>query len=159
MLRLTLAATSRPKKPDEPILVRMERTPCLPGLAGTRSAPRGTRRFTIYAVRKTFERSIRDQFRACSWRRRIRSSERYHGHHGESLAAWIRVRIQLSFRSGMAEGREPVRKSAAKRFGPNRDCKFRRRELLPTPIRPWIRPGAQWKNCIRFDRLIHRAEN
>jgi len=26
------------QKADEPILVRMERTPCLPGLAGTRSA-------------------------------------------------------------------------------------------------------------------------
>jgi len=50
-----------PKSPDQPILVRMERTPCLPGLPerDQHRAGRGDLLSTPFA---TFERSIRDQF-------------------------------------------------------------------------------------------------
>ena len=50
-----------PKKSDEPILVRMERTPCLPGLPerDQHRAGRGDLLSTPFA---TFERNIRDQF-------------------------------------------------------------------------------------------------
>lgn len=50
-----------PKKPDEPILVRMERTPCLPGLP-ERDQHRAGRGDLLSTTFETFERSIRDQF-------------------------------------------------------------------------------------------------
>ena len=50
-----------PKKPDEPILVRMERTPCLPGLS-ERDQHRAGRGDLLSTPFETFERSIRDQF-------------------------------------------------------------------------------------------------
>ena len=50
-----------PKKSDEPILVRMERTPCLPGLP-ERDQHRAGRGDLLSAPFETFERSIRDQF-------------------------------------------------------------------------------------------------
>jgi spermidine dehydrogenase len=50
-----------PKHPDEPVLVRMERTPCLPGLPerDQHRAGRGDLLSTPFSV---FERNIRDQF-------------------------------------------------------------------------------------------------
>jgi spermidine dehydrogenase len=50
-----------PKSPNEPMLVRMERTPCLPGLSerDQHKAGRGDLLSTSFA---TFERNIRDQF-------------------------------------------------------------------------------------------------
>jgi len=50
-----------PKKPAEPILVRMERTPCLPGLP-ERDQHRAGRGDLLATPFETFERSIRDQF-------------------------------------------------------------------------------------------------
>jgi len=50
-----------PKTPDEPILVRMERTPCLPGLT-ERDQHRAGRGDLLSASFETFERKIRDQF-------------------------------------------------------------------------------------------------
>jgi len=50
-----------PKMPDEPILVRMERTPCLPGLP-ERDQHRAGRGDLLATPFETFERSIRDQF-------------------------------------------------------------------------------------------------
>jgi spermidine dehydrogenase len=50
-----------PKKPDQPILVRMERTPCLPGLP-ERDQHRAGRGDLLSTPFETFERSIRDQF-------------------------------------------------------------------------------------------------
>ena len=50
-----------PKTPDQPILVRMERTPCLPGLP-ERDQHRAGRGDLLSAPFETFERSIRDQF-------------------------------------------------------------------------------------------------
>jgi spermidine dehydrogenase len=50
-----------PKTPDEPILVRMERTPCLPGLP-ERDQHRAGRGDLLSTPFETFERSIRDQF-------------------------------------------------------------------------------------------------
>jgi spermidine dehydrogenase len=50
-----------PKTPDEPVLVRMERTPCLPGLS-ERDQHRAGRGDLLSASFETFERSIRDQF-------------------------------------------------------------------------------------------------
>ena len=50
-----------PKTPDEPMLVRMERTPCLPGLP-ERDQHRAGRGDLLSTPFETFERSIRDQF-------------------------------------------------------------------------------------------------
>jgi spermidine dehydrogenase len=50
-----------PKNPDEPILVRMERTPCLAGLP-ERDQHRAGRGDLLSAPFETFERNIRDQF-------------------------------------------------------------------------------------------------
>jgi spermidine dehydrogenase len=50
-----------PKKPDEPILVRMERTPCLPGVP-ERDQHRAGRGDLLATSFETFERNIRDQF-------------------------------------------------------------------------------------------------
>ncbi|HSC46335.1 MAG TPA: FAD/NAD(P)-binding protein [Candidatus Acidoferrum sp.] len=50
-----------PKTPEEPILVRMERTPCLPGLS-ERDQHRAGRGDLLSAPFERFERSIRDQF-------------------------------------------------------------------------------------------------
>ena len=50
-----------PKHPDEPILVRMERTPCLPGLP-ERDQHRAGRGDLLSTSFETFERNIRDQF-------------------------------------------------------------------------------------------------
>ncbi len=50
-----------PKKPDQPILVRMERTPCLPGLP-ERDQHRAGRGDLLSTPFETFERNIRDQF-------------------------------------------------------------------------------------------------
>jgi spermidine dehydrogenase len=49
-----------PKTPDEPILVRMERTPCLPGLS-ERDQHRAGRGDLLSTSFETFERNIRDQ--------------------------------------------------------------------------------------------------
>jgi spermidine dehydrogenase len=50
-----------PTNPDEPILVRMERTPCLPGLP-ERDQHRAGRGDLLSTSFETFERNIRDQF-------------------------------------------------------------------------------------------------
>jgi spermidine dehydrogenase len=50
-----------PKTADQPILVRMERTPCLPGLP-ERDQHRAGRGDLLSTPFETFERSIRDQF-------------------------------------------------------------------------------------------------
>ena len=50
-----------PKNPDEPILVRMERAPCLPGLP-ERDQHRAGRGDLLSTPFETFERNIRDQF-------------------------------------------------------------------------------------------------
>jgi spermidine dehydrogenase len=49
-----------PKNPEEPILVRMERTPCLPGLS-ERDQHRAGRGDLLSTSFETFERNIRDQ--------------------------------------------------------------------------------------------------
>ena len=49
-----------PKSPDEPIVVRMERTPCLPGLS-ERDQHRAGRGDLLSTTFETFERNIRDQ--------------------------------------------------------------------------------------------------
>ncbi|HKF25894.1 MAG TPA: NAD(P)/FAD-dependent oxidoreductase, partial [Candidatus Acidoferrum sp.] len=50
-----------PKTPDQPMLVRMERSPCLPGLS-ERDQHRAGRGDLLATPFETFERSIRDQF-------------------------------------------------------------------------------------------------
>src|SRR6266478_2692489 len=50
-----------PKHPDEPIVVRLERTPCLPGLS-ERDQHRAGRGDLLSTSFETFERNIRDQF-------------------------------------------------------------------------------------------------
>jgi len=49
-----------PESPDEPIVVRMERTPCLPGLS-ERDQHRAGRGDLLSTTFETFERNIRDQ--------------------------------------------------------------------------------------------------
>ena len=60
-LAVDVGGYESPKTPDQPILVRMERTPCLPGLPerDQHRAGRGDLLSTSFA---TFERNIRDQF-------------------------------------------------------------------------------------------------
>ena len=60
-LPVDIGAYESPKTPDQPILVRMERTPCLPGLP-ERDQHRAGRGDLLSAPFETFERSIRDQF-------------------------------------------------------------------------------------------------
>jgi spermidine dehydrogenase len=56
-----IGAYKSPKSPEEPILVRMERTPCLPGLP-ERDQHRAGRGEMLSTTFETFERKIRDQF-------------------------------------------------------------------------------------------------
>ena len=60
-LPVDIGGYESPKKPDEPILVRMERTPCLPGLS-ERDQHRAGRGDLLSTPFETFERNIRDQF-------------------------------------------------------------------------------------------------
>ena len=60
-LPVDIGGYESPKKPDEPILVRMERTPCLPGLS-ERDQHRVGRGDLLSTPFETFERNIRDQF-------------------------------------------------------------------------------------------------
>ena len=60
-LPVDIGGYESPKKPDEPILVRMERTPCLPGLS-ERDQHRAGRGDLLSTTFEMFERSIRDQF-------------------------------------------------------------------------------------------------
>ena len=94
--------------PEQPILARMLRTPCKPGLSA-RDQQRAGHADLLSTPFSTFERNIRDQIRSRLGDGRVRSGARYRRHHGESLAAWLRVRIQFPVGSGMAEGRVAVR--------------------------------------------------
>jgi spermidine dehydrogenase len=60
-LPVDIGAYQSPKTPDQPVLVRMERTPCLPGLP-ERDQHRAGRGDLLSTPFETFERSIRDQF-------------------------------------------------------------------------------------------------
>jgi len=60
-LPVDIGGYESPKKPEEPILVRMERTPCLPGLS-ERDQHRAGRGDLLSTPFETFERNIRDQF-------------------------------------------------------------------------------------------------
>ncbi len=60
-LAVDIGGYESPKKPEEPILVRMERTPCLPGLP-ERDQHRAGRGDLLSTPFETFERNIRDQF-------------------------------------------------------------------------------------------------
>jgi spermidine dehydrogenase len=59
-LAVDIGGYQSPKTPDEPILVRMERSPCLPGLP-ERDQHRAGRGDLLSTPFETFERSIRDQ--------------------------------------------------------------------------------------------------
>jgi len=59
-LPVNIGAYRSPKTPDEPILVRMERMPCVPGLP-ERDQHRAGRGDLLSTSFETFERSIRDQ--------------------------------------------------------------------------------------------------
>jgi spermidine dehydrogenase len=60
-LPVDIGGYESPKTPDQPILVRMERTPCLPGLP-ERDQHRAGRGDLLSTSFETFERNIRDQF-------------------------------------------------------------------------------------------------
>jgi len=60
-LPVDIGGYESPKTPDQPILVRMERTPCLPGLP-ERDQHRAGRGDLLSTSFDTFERNIRDQF-------------------------------------------------------------------------------------------------
>jgi spermidine dehydrogenase len=60
-LCVDLGGYESPKTPNQPILVRLERTPCLPGLP-ERDQHRAGRGDLLSTPFETFERNIRDQF-------------------------------------------------------------------------------------------------
>src|SRR5258706_14378558 len=60
-LPVDIGGYESPKHPDEPIVVRLERTPCLPGLS-ERDQHRAGRGDLLSTSFETFQRNIRDQF-------------------------------------------------------------------------------------------------
>ena len=90
-----------PRSPDEPMLVRMVRTPCLPGLP-ERDQNRAGQPKCFNTPFETFERNIRDQLARTPRSWRVRPGERYHGA-SPSIAgrtATLTNTIRCSIRNG-----------------------------------------------------------
>jgi hypothetical protein len=122
-LAVDIGGYEAPKKAEQPILVRMERTPCLPGLP-ERDQHRAGRGDLLSTPFEMFERSIRDQFaRVLGEAGFDPANEITASDHRQSLAAWLRLRIQLPGRSGMGEGRESMR-NWPQTFWTDRDREF-----------------------------------
>ena len=81
-----------PRSPDEPMLVRMVRTPCQPGLP-----ERDQNRAGQHDIFNTIVRDFRAQYPRPAGAHprpgRLRSGERCDGHHRQSLAARLCLRI------------------------------------------------------------------
>ena len=87
--------------PDEPTILRMERTPCQPGLS-EHEQNRAGRAELLGTSFATFEqqdpRAAAGHFR----RRRLRPGHGHRSHYGKPLAARLRARVQLALRSAAA---------------------------------------------------------
>ena len=130
--------------PDQPAIVRMLRTPCKPGLSA-RDQQRAGHADLLSTPFSTFERNIRDQFARVLGAWRVRSGARYRSHHGESMAARLRVRIQFLVGSGMAEGRSRPARSDENVSGAFRS-RIRTRPPRLIPTKRSIRLIAPCKN-------------
>ena len=86
------ASYESPRSPDEPMLVRMVRTPCQPGLP-ERDQNRAGQLDIFNTTFETFERNIRDQLARILGPGGFDPAERHHGHHRQSLAARLCLRI------------------------------------------------------------------
>ena len=128
------------RSPDEPILVRMTRVPCSPGL-DPRSQFRAGQAELLATSFETFERNIRDQLHAHPRSGRVRSGGRHRRHHGQSLAARLRLRIQSIVRSGLGRAR-PAPRRRPRALRPNRDREFGFRRRAPIPTWRSTRLGA-----------------
>jgi spermidine dehydrogenase len=78
------------RSPDEPVLVHMTRVPTAPGLP-EREQHRIGRQDILSTSFATYERNIRDQLDRHARTRRLRCCARHHSHHGQSLAARLRL--------------------------------------------------------------------
>ena len=139
--QLILAGYESPKKPDEPILVRMERTPCLPGLP-ERDQHRAGRGDLLSTSFETFERSIRDQLRARPRRRRVRSRAAI-STESPSTGGRTATRTNITICSiqQWPKGQSPCE------IGGNVLAELRLQILtlapLRTPIKRWTKPGER----------------
>ena len=140
--------------PEEPILVRMLRTPCQPGLAGARPTARRALRPAGDVVRNVRAKYPRPTgARAGRWR--VRSRARHRRDHGEPLAARLRVRIQPAVGSRIGP-RDSVRAtSPASALGASRLPTPMPRPP-PTPIRRSIRLFVLCRNCFRSREASER---
>ena len=78
------------KKPDEPIVIHMMKTPCKPGRPAREQHKLG--RIQLFMTPfETYERNIREQLARMLGGGRLRSGARHPGDHGEPLAARLRV--------------------------------------------------------------------
>ncbi len=130
--------------PDDPVLVHMVRTPCQAGLS-EHDQNRAGRAELLRTSFETFERNIRDQLQRTLSDGGFDRGARYHGHHGQSMAARLCTRIQPALRSGSpriaaAARRRPrsVRPHYHRQFGCRRRCVYR----LGDQSRPSRRHGA-----------------
>ena len=111
------------RSPDEPILVHMLRTPCQPGLPA-RDQQRAGHYDLLTTSFETFERNIRDQLARVLGAWRLRPGPRHRGHHRESLAPRLRLRIQPLMGPGLARGQAAMR-HRAQAFWADHDRQFR----------------------------------
>ena len=81
-----------PRSPDEPMLVRMVRTPCQPGLP-ERDQNRAGQHDIFNTTFETFERNIRDQLGRILGPGGFDPASDVTAHHRQSLAARLRLRI------------------------------------------------------------------
>ena len=110
--------------PAEPIVLHLSKAVCKPGLP-IRDQHRAGRQELLTTTFGTIERSIRDQLGTDAGRRRLRSRGRHSRDHRESLAARLRLSIQLALRGLLAEGRRAAVRGRAAAARTNRDRQFR----------------------------------
>ena len=130
-----------PTHPEEPCVLHLEYVPCKPGLAGARAATRGTVRSAANKVRDIREKCPRSTW-PHAFERRLRSCPRYSGNHRESLAARLRLRIQLALRSGFCARSTAVRdRPASLRPDPHRKLGCRSVCLYKCGVRSGVSSG------------------
>ena len=118
-----------PKSPDDPILVRMTRTPCKPGLP-SREQHRAGHVDLLSTPFATFERNIRDQLARILSGGGFDPGARHRRHHRQPLAARLRLRIQPAVGSGLDRRGSRRARSAASRSAGSRS------PILTPPPRP-----------------------
>ena len=131
------------KRPEDPIVLTMERYPCSAGIAGAQPASCRTRRSLCDLIRDVREKH---PGAACPQprRRRIRSRARHRRHHGQSLAARIRLSIQLAVGSVLVGRRPPALRRGTQTVWAHRhrQCRCRRIRLHRLCHQPGL-PGGE----------------